>query len=147
VSAAPRHEARPTGDGVEHVFVAEQFYAPTVLTGVTPAMEVMRDETFAPVVAICRVRDEEESVTLANQSPFGLNASIWTADLARGLKLAERLETGCVCINDCILNAGDPSFRSAASSRAASAPPRRYRRDPRLHSPLFRADRSLQALP
>jgi len=90
--------------------LGEQFHAPTVLTGVTPEMDVMREETFGPVVAVCRVRDEEEALALANRSPFGLNASIWTADLARGLKLAERLETGCVCINDCILNAGDPEL-------------------------------------
>jgi acyl-CoA reductase-like NAD-dependent aldehyde dehydrogenase len=90
--------------------LGEQFFAPTVLTGVTPGMEVMRDETFGPVISICRVRDEEEAVALANQSPFGLNASIWTADLARGLQLARRLETGSVCINDCILNAGDPEL-------------------------------------
>ncbi|MEW6267676.1 MAG: aldehyde dehydrogenase family protein, partial [Thermodesulfobacteriota bacterium] len=87
-----------------------QFYAPTVLTGVDVGMDVMRDETFGPVVPICRVRDEEEAVALANQSPFGLNASIWTSDLARGLQLAQRLTTGSVCINDCILNAGDPEL-------------------------------------
>jgi len=90
--------------------LGELFFAPTVLTGVTPVMEVMRDETFGPVISICRVRDEEEAVALANQSPFGLNASIWTADLARGLQLARRLDTGSVCINDCILNAGDPEL-------------------------------------
>jgi acyl-CoA reductase-like NAD-dependent aldehyde dehydrogenase len=70
----------------------------------------MRDETFGPVLPVCRVRDEEEALALANRSPFGLNASIWTADLARGVRLARRIESGCVCINDCILNAGDPEL-------------------------------------
>jgi acyl-CoA reductase-like NAD-dependent aldehyde dehydrogenase len=96
--------------GTRRSDLGEQFFSPTVLTGVTPGMQVMRDETFGPVVAICRVRNEEEAVALANQSPFGLNASIWTSDLARGLQLAQRLNTGSVCINDCILNAGDPEL-------------------------------------
>jgi acyl-CoA reductase-like NAD-dependent aldehyde dehydrogenase len=90
--------------------IGEQFYAPTVLTGVTPDMQIMRDETFGPVLSICRVRDEHEAVALANASPFGLNASIWTADRARGLRLAQQLVSGSVCINDCILNAGDPEL-------------------------------------
>lgn len=96
--------------GVRRADLGELFYAPTVLTGVAPGMDVMRDETFGPVLPVCRVRDEEEALALANQSPFGLNASIWTSDLARGVRLARRLESGCVCINDCILNAGDPEL-------------------------------------
>lgn len=87
-----------------------RFFSPTVLTGVSPGMEVMEKETFGPVLPICRVADEEEAVALANQSPFGLTASVWTADVARGLRLAELLHTGSVCINDCILNAGDPEL-------------------------------------
>ena len=90
--------------------LGDLFYAPTVLTGVAPGMQVMRDETFGPVLPVCRVRDEEEALALANRSPFGLNASIWTSDLARGLRLARRVDSGCVCINDCILNAGDPEL-------------------------------------
>jgi acyl-CoA reductase-like NAD-dependent aldehyde dehydrogenase len=112
-----RHVADARGRGAEVAIGGERrpdlgplFYAPTVLTGADPGMEVMKDETFGPVVPICRVRDEEEAVALANQSPFGLNASIWTSDLARGLQLARRLTTGSVCINDCILNAGDPEL-------------------------------------
>jgi hypothetical protein len=70
----------------------------------------MSGETFGPVIPICRVADEEEAVALASESPFGLGASIWTSDLARGLRIAERLETGSVCINDCILNAGEPEL-------------------------------------
>jgi len=87
--------------------LGELFYAPTVLTGVAPEMDVMTHETFGPVLPVCRVRDEEEALALANRSPFGLNASIWTADLSRGLRLARRIDSGCVCVNDCILNAGD----------------------------------------
>ena len=96
--------------GARRSDLGELFYSPTVLTGVAPGMQVMRDETFGPVLPVCRVRDEEEALALANRSPFGLNASIWTADLARGVRLARRIESGCVCINDCILNAGDPEL-------------------------------------
>lgn len=110
VADARTHGAVVAIGGQRLEALGAQFYAPTVLTGVTPEMQVMRDETFGPVVAVCRVRDEEEALALANRSPFGLNASVWTADLARGSKLAERLETGCVCVNDCILNAGDPEL-------------------------------------
>lgn len=60
----------------------------------TCGMEVRKDETFGPVVPVYRVTNEEEALALANQSPFGLNASIWRADLARGLQLARCLTTG-----------------------------------------------------
>jgi acyl-CoA reductase-like NAD-dependent aldehyde dehydrogenase len=110
VADALAHGAVAATGGARRSDLGELFYAPTVLTGVTPGMEVMRDETFGPVLAVCRVRDEEEALALANRSPFGLNASIWTSDLARGLRLASRVDSGCVCINDCILNAGDPEL-------------------------------------
>ena len=87
--------------------LGEQFYAPTVLVDVRPTMRVMNDETFGPVVAVQRVRDAEEAIALANATPFGLNASVWTTDLARGRAVAERIEAGSACVNDCILNAGD----------------------------------------
>ena len=99
--------ARVLTGGGRRADLGPQFYAPTVLDRVTPEMRVMREETFGPVVAVVRVRDEDEAIALANETPFGLNASLWTADLARGRRLAERLQSGCVCINDCILNAGD----------------------------------------
>lgn len=107
--AVARGAVAATG-GARRNDLGDLFYAPTVLTGVAPGMEVMRDETFGPVLPVCRVRDEEEALALANRSPFGLNASIWTADVARGLRLARRVDSGCVCINDCILNAGDPEL-------------------------------------
>jgi acyl-CoA reductase-like NAD-dependent aldehyde dehydrogenase len=87
-----------------------QFFAPTVLTDVRAEMRVMQEETFGPVVAIMRVADADAAVACANASPFGLNASVWTSDLRRGIAIAERLETGSACVNDCILNAGDPEL-------------------------------------
>lgn len=75
------------------------FYAPTVLGGVEPGMAVFDEETFGPVAAIVRARDSEHAVELANRSPFGLGASVWTADKKRGESLAAQIEAGCVFIN------------------------------------------------
>jgi succinate-semialdehyde dehydrogenase/glutarate-semialdehyde dehydrogenase len=77
-----------------------RFFQPTVLTDVTHEMLIMREETFGPVLPIMRVRDEEEAVRLANDSPYGLSGTVWTRDPARGVALARRLDTGSVCIND-----------------------------------------------
>lgn len=75
------------------------FYAPTVLTGVAPGMAAFDEETFGPVAAVIRAKDEEDALSLANRSPFGLGASLWTKDLPRGEALAERIESGSVFIN------------------------------------------------
>ncbi len=84
------------------------YYEPTVLTDVTHEMDVMRHETFGPVVSIMRVRDEEEALQRANDSRYGLNGNVWTRDAEKGLRLAERMETGGVCINDMALTYGVP---------------------------------------
>jgi acyl-CoA reductase-like NAD-dependent aldehyde dehydrogenase len=76
------------------------FIEPAVVTGVTPAMKLMQEETFGPVLAIAAVANTEEAVRLANDSPFGLSASIWTRDSARGRELAARLRAGSVMVND-----------------------------------------------
>ena len=84
------------------------FYAPTILTGVTPDMRICREETFGPVIAVTAVEDEEEAVRRANDSPFGLTASVWTRDRQRGLRLARRLAVGSVSINEHLLVSGVP---------------------------------------
>jgi acyl-CoA reductase-like NAD-dependent aldehyde dehydrogenase len=76
------------------------FYAPAVLTGVTHDMRIMREEIFGPVVPIVTVDSEEEAIQLANDSNFGLSASVWTLDRAKGDRIARRLEAGSVWIND-----------------------------------------------
>jgi succinate-semialdehyde dehydrogenase/glutarate-semialdehyde dehydrogenase len=76
------------------------FYPPTVLADVTPGMPAADEETFGPVAAVIAARDEEDAVRLANATPYGLAASIWTADPERGLRLATRIEAGTVFVND-----------------------------------------------
>ncbi len=75
------------------------FYPPTVLTGVKPGMAAFDEETFGPVAAVIRAKDAGEAVSLANRSPFGLGASLWTKDLRRGEALATQIESGSVFIN------------------------------------------------
>jgi acyl-CoA reductase-like NAD-dependent aldehyde dehydrogenase len=77
------------------------YLAPEVLTNVDHQMEVMREESFGPVVGIMKVRDDEEAVTLMNDSPYGLTASIWTRDLDRAAEIGSRVETGTVYMNRC----------------------------------------------
>ncbi|HEV2287598.1 MAG TPA: aldehyde dehydrogenase family protein [Candidatus Acidoferrales bacterium] len=76
------------------------FFAPAIVTNVDHTMRLMREETFGPVIAIQVVADDEEAVRLANDSEFGLSASVWTRDAKRGRKIASRLRVGSVMVND-----------------------------------------------
>jgi acyl-CoA reductase-like NAD-dependent aldehyde dehydrogenase len=80
------------------------FYEPTILTGVTPDMAICREECFGPVAAIRRVRDFDDAIRLANDSPFGLGASVFTTDLAEAHEAAERLEAGLVWVNNPLID-------------------------------------------
>jgi acyl-CoA reductase-like NAD-dependent aldehyde dehydrogenase len=77
-----------------------RFVAPTVLTGVTHEMRIMREEIFGPVLPIVVVDSEQEAIDLANDSEFGLGASVWTKDRLRGERIARRIQSGMVWIND-----------------------------------------------
>jgi acyl-CoA reductase-like NAD-dependent aldehyde dehydrogenase len=77
------------------------YLAPQVLTEVDHSMSVMRDESFGPVVGIMKVRDDEEAIRLMNDSPYGLTAAIWTADLDAAERIGAQLETGTVFMNRC----------------------------------------------
>jgi succinate-semialdehyde dehydrogenase/glutarate-semialdehyde dehydrogenase len=87
-------------------FEAGAFYAPAVLTGVTPEMRIMREEIFGPVLPIVVVDSEEEAVELANDSEFGLGASVWTSDQSKGERFARELEAGMVWLNDHMFSHG-----------------------------------------
>jgi len=75
------------------------FFEPTVLTGVRPGMPAYHEETFGPVAAVIRVKDAEVALRVANDTDFGLGASLWTADTSRAKRLAETIEAGLVFVN------------------------------------------------
>ena len=76
------------------------FFQPTVLTNVNHDMTIMRDETFGPVLPIMTFQTDDEAVRLANDSVYGLTASVWTKDIDRGKRVAELIDAGTVMIND-----------------------------------------------
>jgi len=87
------------GGGRAPGFPTALFAEPTVLDGVTPAMEIAREETFGPVVPVIEVGSAEQALELTNASPYGLTAAVFTEDLERGLAFAERARAGWVNIN------------------------------------------------
>ena len=89
-----------TGGPTEVEGMTGSFIAPVVLTGVTHEMRIMKEEIFGPVLPIVTVDSEEEAIELANDSEFGLGASIWTKDRAKGERMAHQIESGMVWIND-----------------------------------------------
>ncbi|HUO26378.1 MAG TPA: aldehyde dehydrogenase family protein [Candidatus Aquilonibacter sp.] len=78
------------------------FYAPTILADATREMRIMREETFGPVLPVAPFDDDDEAVRLANDSEYGLAASIWTRDGRRGEQLSRRIEAGTVMVNDVV---------------------------------------------
>jgi acyl-CoA reductase-like NAD-dependent aldehyde dehydrogenase len=89
-----------TGGPTEVEGMKGSFIAPVVLTGLTHEMRIMKEEIFGPVLPIVTVDSEEEAIQLANDSQFGLGASIWTKDRAKGERMAHQIESGMVWIND-----------------------------------------------
>ena len=89
-----------TGGRVKVKGMKGSFIAPIVLTAVTHEMRIMREEIFGPVLPIVAVDSEEQAVELANDSDFGLGASVWTTDRAKGERIARRIQSGMVWIND-----------------------------------------------
>jgi acyl-CoA reductase-like NAD-dependent aldehyde dehydrogenase len=81
-----------------------RFFEPTVLVDVDHSMKCMQEETFGPTLPIMKIGSAEEGVRLANDSPYGLQASVWTGDIERGEQLARRIEAGVVCVNDAQVN-------------------------------------------
>jgi acyl-CoA reductase-like NAD-dependent aldehyde dehydrogenase len=104
VRDAVQKGARVLVGGHVHQNGGGHFYEPTVLVDVDHTMATMREETFGPVVPIMKVADIDEAVRLANDSPYGLQASVWTKDTPRGEEIARRLEVGAVCVNAAQIN-------------------------------------------
>ena len=92
----------PTGEGLG--------YAPTILDRCSDRMAVVRDETFGPVLAVVRVPGAAEAVRCVNEARYGLGVSIWTQDIARAERLAERLDVGVVNVNNHSLTGAMPSL-------------------------------------
>jgi acyl-CoA reductase-like NAD-dependent aldehyde dehydrogenase len=80
------------------------WYEPTVLVDVDHTMSCMTEETFGPTLPIMKVRDEEEAIRLANDSPYGLGASVFGKDTRHAEAVARRVEAGAVCVNDALIN-------------------------------------------
>lgn len=82
------------------------FFEPTVITGANNSMRAMQEETFGPTLPIATFKTEEEAIELANDSEFGLTASVWTRDLSKGNRVAEQIEAGTVCLNEVLYTHG-----------------------------------------
>jgi acyl-CoA reductase-like NAD-dependent aldehyde dehydrogenase len=102
VEDARMHGARVLIGGSRLPRFGPNFYAPTVLAEVSHTMQIMRDETFGPVLPVMAFDTDDEAIRLANDSDFGLAASVWTRDRRRGELLARRIQAGTVMVNDAV---------------------------------------------
>ncbi len=102
VEDAKARGARVLAGGTRLPELGVNFYAPTVVADVTQDMRIMREETFGPVLPVMACGDDDEAVRLANDSEYGLAASVWTRDRKRGERLARRIHAGTVMVNDVI---------------------------------------------
>jgi succinate-semialdehyde dehydrogenase/glutarate-semialdehyde dehydrogenase len=102
VEDARARGARVLTGGARLPELGPNFYAPTVLADVTHEMHIMREETFGPVLPVMPFDTDDEAIRLANDSDYGLAASIWTRDRARGESLARHIQAGTVMVNDAL---------------------------------------------
>ncbi|PKW27390.1 succinic semialdehyde dehydrogenase [Phycicoccus duodecadis] len=128
VDDAVGHGARVLTGGAHRPDIGPYVVEPTVLEGVTPAMACRDEETFGPVVALYRVGSDDEAVALANDTEYGLNASVWTRDVARGRALAARIQAGTVNVNEAYAAAWG-SIGSPMGGMKASGLGRRHGRE------------------
>lgn len=100
VARAIEQGARVVAGGKRVLAERGDYFAPTVLADVTPDMDIMQEETFGPVMLLCRVRDEHHAVEVANGTGFGLSSSVFSRDRARARRIASRLQAGMTAINE-----------------------------------------------
>jgi succinate-semialdehyde dehydrogenase/glutarate-semialdehyde dehydrogenase len=98
---SPAFSRHPPEGGAKNLF-----YEPTVISGATNDMLPMREETFGPTLPIATFKTEDEAIALANDSEFGLTASVWTRDYKKGRRVAEKIEAGSVCVNEVLYTHG-----------------------------------------
>ncbi len=106
VNDAVRRGARLLAGGGRLSELGPNFYAPTLLADVSNDMLIMQEETFGPVLPVAAFDSDEEAIRLANDSDFGLAASVWTQDRKRGERVAARVKAGAVMVNDMISSFG-----------------------------------------
>jgi succinate-semialdehyde dehydrogenase / glutarate-semialdehyde dehydrogenase len=104
VQSAIADGARALTGGGRASAVGPQFYQPTVLSGVTPAMAIAQEEIFGPVATLIPFATDQEAIAIANATPYGLAAYFFTRDIARAWTTAERLEYGMVCVNEGVMS-------------------------------------------
>jgi succinate-semialdehyde dehydrogenase/glutarate-semialdehyde dehydrogenase len=97
----PASEQSPAKAGTQNLF-----YEPTIITNVRNDMRAMQEETFGPTLPVATFKTEKEAIELANDSEFGLTASVWTRDLTKGKRVAEKIEAGSVCVNEVLYTHG-----------------------------------------
>ncbi len=102
VEEARAQGARVLAGGKRLPEIGANYYAPTILADVTQQMRVMREETFGPVLPVMPFDHDDEAIRLANDSEYGLAASVWTRDRARGDAMARRIQAGTVMVNDVV---------------------------------------------
>ena len=105
--------------------------SPAVIDNVTEGMEFMQDETFGPLLPIIPFETEEEAISLANNSPYGLSASVWSKDLKRADRVARAIVTGNVSINNVMLTEGNPALPFGGIKNSGFG---RYKGEMGLHS-------------
>ncbi len=104
VGEAVAQGAKVLTGGRRHPNLPGLYYEPTVLVDVRPSMSVMAEETFGPVIPIMKVNNAEEALRLANDSRYGLSGSIFSSKKSAAWQLAERMQSGSVCINDSLVS-------------------------------------------
>jgi succinate-semialdehyde dehydrogenase/glutarate-semialdehyde dehydrogenase len=92
------------------------FFSPTVLTGIAAGMRILEEETFGPVAPLIKFSSDDDAVAMANDTPFGLAAYLWTRDLSRAFRVAEALDYGIVGVNDGVPSTAQAPFGGVKAS-------------------------------